>query len=182
MDLLMTDPLQWQPLEIFDYKADEVTAIEVSREGQPPISIERDKDKTWKLAKGDGAVKQINAQSLVNTLAKLRAVRWFGAIKPEYALEHPGETVTFKVGNGGGKLMLGGTSPEEFSYASVATRAGAFAVSKPDLTALQLPLLEKVAATPAPASPAPAPAPMPEAPAAPAPATEAPAKPAPPQP
>src|SRR5207244_668251 len=65
-DVLLTDPLQWQPLEIYNEKAEELTAIEVIREGQPPISIERDKDKNWKLAKGDGGVNQINAQSLVN--------------------------------------------------------------------------------------------------------------------
>src|SRR6266853_1342385 len=58
---LMTDPLQWQPLEVYHYKPDDITAIEVTREGQPPISLERDKDKkTWKFAKGDGVVNQIN--------------------------------------------------------------------------------------------------------------------------
>lgn len=180
LEVLLTDPLQWQPLEIFDHKAEEVTAVEVSRDGQPPISLERDKDKRWKLAKGDGTVNQINVQSLVNTLVKLRAVRWFGATVPEFGLEKPALTVTFKTGSSSGKLLVGANTPEELTYAKAEGRRGAFGVSKPDLSALQLSLLEKapVAPTPAPVVPSPAP----DAAAAPAPAKEAPAQPVPLQP
>ncbi|MGB8168607.1 MAG: DUF4340 domain-containing protein, partial [Chthoniobacteraceae bacterium] len=179
LEVLMTDPLQWQPLEIYNHKAEDVTAVEVSREGQPPITFERDKDKAWKLAKGDGVVNQINLQSLVNTLAKLRAVRWIGATTPEFGLEHPSLTVTFKAGDVGGKLMVGTVGPDELAYASAAGHRGAFGLSKPDLSALQLPLLEKAPAPPA-VNPAPA-APLPDAPATPAPSTEAPTRPVPPQ-
>lgn len=182
LEVLLTDPLQWQPLEILKEKAEDITAIEVTREGQPPISLERDKDKSWKIAKGDGAVNQINVQSLVNTLAKLRAVRWIGAPKPEFGLDHPTLVVTSRTGNASSKLVVGGNTPEDLAYASVENRKGVFGLSKPDLSALQLPLLGKAPANPAPASPAPAPAPRAEAPAPPVPATEAPAKPAPPQP
>ena len=52
--------------------------MEIARDGQPTLTLERDKDKKWALAKGDGKVNQTNAQSLVNTLATLRAVRWLG--------------------------------------------------------------------------------------------------------
>ena len=168
LEVIMTDPLQWQPLEIYNEKAEEITAVEVTRAGQPIVSLERDKDKNWKLAKGDGAVNQINVQSLVNTLARLRAVRWMGAVKPEDGLDHPPLTVAFKTSNANGKLEVGATSPEQLTYASVSARPGVFALSSPDLSALQLPLLEKAPAAPTPAAPAPT--------------TESSAKPAPPQP
>ena len=58
-------------------KADDITAVEVTKEGQPPLSFEREKDKAWKLAKGMDAEPDQRA-SLVNTLATLRAVQWIG--------------------------------------------------------------------------------------------------------
>lgn len=180
LEVLMTDPLQWQPLEIFDHKADDVTAVEVSREGQPAIALERDKDKKWKLAKGDGAVNQINVQSLVNTLAKLRAVRWIGATQPDFGLEMPKLVVAFKTGSSAGKVLLGGTNTEDLTYASADGRRGTFGLSKPDVSALQLTLLEKAPVAPAPVPVAPQPSP--DAAAAPAPVKEAPAQPAQPTP
>jgi hypothetical protein len=174
LETIQTDPLQWQPLEIYNHKAEDISAIEVSRAGQPPISLERDKDKNWKLTKGDGTVNQINVQSLVNTLSKLRAVRWIGATQPEFALEQPSLGVSFKTSEGsGGKLSVGTMSPEEIAYSSVEGRKGTFGLSKPDLSALQLPLWEKPAASPTPAPAAPT-APLPDAPVSPAPAPPAP--------
>jgi hypothetical protein len=45
-------------------------------------------------------------------------------------------------------------SPEETAYTTAEGWQGAFAMSKPDLSAFQLPLLEKPAASDAPAPPA----------------------------
>ena len=166
LDAIRTDPIQWQELAIYKMKPEEITAIEVTRDGQPPISIERDKDK-WKLAKGDGNLNQVNAQSLVNTLSSLRAVRWNGAAKPEDGLEKPAVIVTFKTSaNGAGKLTVGSMSADEMWNASADGLTGVFSMSKPDEEALVLPLIEKPAAPAPPAQPAPA---VPEAPATPLP-------------
>ncbi len=162
LEVLMTDPLQWQPLEIHNYKAEDLASIEVTRPGQPPIALERGKDKNWNLAKGDGAVNQINVQSMANTLSKLRAVRWIGAIKPEFGLDQPTLTVVFKTAGGsGGKLVVGATTPENVTYASAEGLKGAFDLSKPDLSAFQLPLMEKMTAVPTPTAPAATPVPAP---------------------
>ncbi|MEA3212068.1 MAG: hypothetical protein QOE70_5125 [Chthoniobacter sp.] len=163
LEILMTDPLQWQPLEIYKYQPQDITAIEVTREGQPPLSLERDKDKSWKLAKGDGTVNQVNVQSLVNTLARLRAVRSIGATTPEHGLDTPTLVVAFKAGNTSGKLSVGATSSEEVSYAGAEGLNGTFALSRPDVTAIQLPLIEKPASVPAAAAPVAAPAVAPAA-------------------
>lgn len=173
---VMTDPLQWQGLSIYKNKPEDITSVEIVREGQPTLALERDKDKHWALAKGDGKLNQVNVQSLVNTLSGLRAVRWIGATTPEHGLAQPKTTVTFKTASGGGKLILGAQSPEALTYASADGLTGTFGVSQPDTTAFQLPLLEGAPASPAPATaPAPAAAPVsapttPANPAAPAPA------------
>ena len=170
LNFILTDPLQWQELSIFKQKPEDITGLEITREGQPTITLERDKDKNWVLAKGDGKVNQTNLQSLLNTLTALRAVRWIGATTPDHGLAQPKMTVSFKTGSGGGKLLLGGQSPEMLTYASADGLTGTFGVSTPDVTAFQLPLIDGVPAAPTPIPPAP---PTPSTPATPAPGATA---------
>ena len=188
LETIATDPLEWQPVEIFKYKPDDIVTLEVTREGQPAVALERDKDKNWKLTKGDGAVNQANAGSLVNTLSTLNAVRWVGATVPEHGLEKPAITVSFKTASGAaGKLLIGGGTPDEMWYGSAEGLAGTFLLNRPDKTAFEVALIDKPAAVPpAPgataATPPPSPAPakeVPPEPAKPAPPTEAPAPPPP---
>jgi len=158
IDFILTDAQQWQELTIFSYKADDITSLEIAREGQPTITLERDKDKKWALAKGDGQVNQTNVQSLVNTLAALRSVRWMGAATPEHGLDKPKVTVTFKTTSGAGKLLIGTETPDHLNHASAEGKPGTFGLSQPDVTAFQLPLIDGAPVVPTPAA-APAPAP-----------------------
>jgi len=160
LETIVTDPLQLQPLEIYKNKADDIVSFEVVRPGQPTLSIERDKDKNWKLAKGDDKVNTINVQSLVNTLANLRAVRWLGATLPDHNLGNPDTVVTFKTsGNTSGKLTLGAADSNEMRFASAEGLNGTFLMPKPDYEAFVAQLLDKPvgapAATPAPPAPTP---------------------------
>lgn len=157
LDFAMADPLRWQELSIYQHKADDITSLEITREGQPTITLERDKDKKWALAKGDGKVNQTNTQSLVNTLASLRAVRWQGATTPEQGLSQPKITVAFKTATGAGKLLIGSETPDHLSYAAAEGLTGTFGLSQPDVTAFQLPLIEGAAPVPAPVPVTPAP-------------------------
>ncbi len=158
LDHVLVDALQWQDLAIYQNKADDLTAVEIAREGQPTVTLERDKDRKWALVKGDGQVNQTNVQSLVNTLANLRAVRWVGTTTPEHGTAQPKITVAFKTTSGTGKLLLGAQTPDFLTSASAEGKTGTFGVSQPDVTAFQLPLVEA-----APMAPPPAPAPAPAA-------------------
>jgi hypothetical protein len=153
LDAIPIDAVQLQPLEIFKYKSDEVTSFEVSRDGQPTLNLERDKDKNWKLAKGDDKLNTINVQSLVNTLASLSAVRWVGATTPEHGFDRPSATLSFKTAsNTVGKLTLGGENADKMRYAKVDDFNGTFLIANPDFEAFVSGLTEKTTATPAPAS------------------------------
>ncbi len=165
LENILADPIQWQELAVCKFKPEEITVLEVAKDGQPSVSLEREKDK-WKLAKGDGNLNQINAQSLVNTLASLRAVRWYGAAKPEDGFEKPAVVVTFKTaGNAVGKITVGGLADDGMWNATADGLTGVFALSKPDEEALVLPLIDKPAVPAPPAQPAASPAPAaPEAP------------------
>lgn len=161
LDLLPTDPLAWQPNEIFRDKAEDIVALEVAREGQPTVALAFDKEKKWQLAKGDGAVNQNHVSSLVNTLASLRAVRWVGVTTPEHGLDQPPLAVSYKTASGsGGKLRVGSATADKMWHASADGAMGTFVLSQPDKTVFELTLIEKPAAPPAPL-PAPAATPAP---------------------
>jgi hypothetical protein len=147
LDSIVSDPLQLQSLDVYKNKPDDITSFEVVREGQPALAFERDKDKNWKLAKGDDKVNTINVQSLVNTLSSLRAVRWTGATTPEHGFEKAAATVSFKTsGNINGTLTIGSALPDEMRHAKADGLTGTFIIAKPDFDAFTSSLLEKPAA------------------------------------
>jgi hypothetical protein len=151
LDEVWTDPLQWQELKVQELKAEDVASFEVTRAGQPTLTFDRDKDKKWKLAKGDGTVSQGAAESLVNTLANLRAVGWAGATNAaEQGLDKPNVIVTFTLADKKtGKLSVGKNTPEETWNTTLDEKPGTFLLSKPDFDALNASLIE----VPKPASP-----------------------------
>jgi hypothetical protein len=159
LDSIPSDPLQWQELTIYKFKPEEIVSVAVVKTDQAPVSLEREKDK-WKLSKGDGNVNQTNAQSLVNTLADLRAVRWIGATTEDHGFAKPTVVLTFQTnGNTAGKLTVGGKTPDEMSYATAEGVSGTFLISKPYVDALQLALIDKPSTPPTATTPA-----VPEAP------------------
>ena len=177
LEEIWTDPLQWQELKIQELKSDDVASFEVTRAGQPTLAFDRDKDKKWKLTKGDGTVSQAAADSLVNTLANLRAVRWAGATNAAaQGLDKPNVLITFTLADKKtGKLAVGSNTQEELWHATLDGKAGTFLLSKPDFDALNASLIEtaKPAAPAVPGSaptnpenisPVPAPPPVPPAP------------------
>ncbi len=149
-DGIWTDPLQWQELKIQEVRSEDVAGFEVTRAGQPTLGFARDKDKKWKLAKGDGVVSQGAAESLVNTLANLRAVRWAGATAPAaQGLDKPNVVIHFTLADKKtGKLTIGSNTPEEMWNATLDGKTGTFLLSKPDFDALNASLIE----TPKPAA------------------------------
>jgi hypothetical protein len=188
LDGVWTDPLQWQELKIQELKSEDIASFEVTRSGQPAFSFERDKEKKWKLAKGDAAVSQAAADSLVNTLANLRAVRWTGATLPAaQGLDKPSLTIAFTLADKKtGRLVIGAATSDELWHATLEGKQGTFLLSKPDFDALNASLIEvpKPAATSGGANaPAAAPTAPPAGVAAPAtPPTDASQKPTAPQP
>ena len=145
LDAVPTDPLAWQPLAIFQTNPDQVRAVTVGVKDRPEVRLERTGEgaaATWKLASpaaasgADGTFDPIKAQSLVNTLARLRAVRWIGPPQPEHGLNPPAATLSFTAGATGGKLLLGNRSPEGMWYGQSEGQPGVFLVSEPDHTTL----------------------------------------------
>ena len=130
-------------------------------------SLERTGAESWKWIKGEGAVDTADLQSLLNTLASLRAVRWAGATTPAHGFEKPQVVLTFTTSpddKASHKLTIGNRTDDAMWYAKIDEREGTFVISNPDLTALKLPLAKAAAASPAPAqsrrpsgSPVPAP-------------------------
>ena len=102
------------------------------------------------IAKGDGTVSQGAAESLVNTLANLRAARWVGATNvAAHGLEKPNVVISFTLADRKtGKVTVGSNTPEELWHTTLDGKPGTFLLSKPDFDALNASLIE----TPKPAA------------------------------
>ena len=143
-DSIWTDPLQWQDLKIYDLNKNDIISLEITRAEQPAITLTLDKEKGWKLVKGDGAVNQVSVESLVNTLSKLRAVRWAGATKAaEQGLDKPAIIVNFTLADKStGKLNIGSANPDLLRHGTADGKTGTFLLSKPDVSAFEAVIIE----------------------------------------
>ena len=156
---IWTDPLQWQELAIFKFKPDEIHRF--SRVTEHEESVVRTSSKDWKWIKGEGEIGKTNLESLLNTLASLRAVRWIGATTPAHGFDKPQLVVTFTTSPDDKalhKLTIGNQANEGTWFAKIDGRDGTFVISSPDDSALKLPLAKTAAASPTPspnASPSP---------------------------
>jgi hypothetical protein len=157
LDEILTEPIQWQEVAIFKFKPEEVHRLTAAANGRE-VTITRGAMNDWTRADGAEPINATNVQSLLNTLTKLRAVRWIGGPTPPQAFDQVQVTLTFTTSpddNAVHKLVVGGPSGEGMWYARVAGRNGIFIISNPDFNALRLPLIDAPEAA---ASPTPAPA------------------------
>src|SRR3954466_4669954 len=93
LDDIFADPLQWQELAVFRFKADEVHRLSVTADRE--YALVRNEKKEWTWVKGTEPINTTNVQSLLNTLTALRAVRWAGATTPAQGLDKPQLTIAF---------------------------------------------------------------------------------------
>jgi hypothetical protein len=165
LNSIFTDPLQWQDLTVFNFKPEEIHRLSLTTDKEQTLMP--GPNKVWQWAKGNGAVNQTNVQSLLNTLARLHAVRWVGTPVPAHGFDKPQLVLTFTTSvddKAAHKLTVGAPAGNGMWLAHVDEREGTFVLSNPDLNAFKLPLAWTAEASPAPtatavASPVAAPTP-----------------------
>src|SRR5437588_869785 len=153
LDQIFTDPLQWQELSIFNFKPEQIHRVTVTTDKE--LTLVRGANNQWNWAKGSGPINQTNLQSLLNSLATLRTVRWIGSTTPAHAFDKPRLVVTFTTSSDDKaihKLTIGAPTPDGMSFAKVDEREGTFAVNAPDLNALKLPLVAHESPSPPPSA------------------------------
>jgi hypothetical protein len=151
LDKIWADPLRWQELSIFKFKPNDIHRF--SRVTDREESVVRSGAEGWKWLKGEGAIDTVDLQSLVNTLASLRAVRWAGATTPAHGFEKPQLVITFTTSADDKtmhKLTIGNRTEDAMWFAEVEGRDGTFVISNPDFTALKLPLTKAAPTSPSP--------------------------------
>ena len=143
--------MRWQELAIFKFKPNDIHRL--SRVTDREESLVRNGPQDWKWIKGDGAIDTADLQSLLNTSASLRAVRWVGAAAPEHGFEKAQMVLTFTTSPDDKtlhKLTIGNQTQDAMWFAKIDGRDGTFVISNPDFTALKLPLAKAAAASPSP--------------------------------
>ena len=151
LDQILTDPLQWQALSIFEIRPEQIHRLSVVTDKE--LSLERDGSNQWHWLRGGGEIDQTDVQSLLNTLSSLHAVRWLGVTTPQQGFEKPQVVVIFTTSpdnKGSHKLAIGGGTGDGAWCARVDGREGTFAISSTDLTALKLLLVRQTTASPSP--------------------------------
>lgn len=151
LDQIFTDPLQWQELSIFKFKPEQIHRVSIVTDKES--SLLRGANNQWTWIKGSGEINQTNVQSLLNTLASLRAVRWVGSVTPPHGFDKPQLVLTFTTSpddKAVHKLTVGAATNNGMCFAHVDEREGTFLVSSPDLNALKLSLISQPASTPSP--------------------------------
>jgi Domain of unknown function (DUF4340) len=149
LDQILTDPLQWQDVAIFNFKPDQIHRFSVTTD--KALALVRGPNNQWNWTTGNGPISQANANSVAKTLSTFRAARWVGSTLPGHGFDKPQLVVTFttspddKVSR---KLIVGGTAPNGTWFAKVDEREGTFTISTPDFNALKLPLLGQESPTP----------------------------------
>jgi hypothetical protein len=152
LDDIYTDASQWQSLVIYDFKPEQIHRLTIKTDREQ--SLMRGPNNTWRFADGNGQVGQTNLQSLLNAVAKLRAVRWAGANIPQPGFDKPALSVTFtttpddKVVQ---KLTVGSAAGNGLWFARVDGRDGTFVMNTPDLNALKMSLTQAPVPSPPPA-------------------------------
>jgi len=152
-DQTWTDPSQWQDLSIFNFKPDQIHRLTVKTDKE--VELVRGANNQWSWAKGTGPINQTNAQSLLNTLSTLHAVRWVGATLPGHGFDKPQLVVTFTTSpddKATHKLTIGAATPNGMWFAKVDEREGTFVISNPDLNAFKLPLIGQESPSPSPSA------------------------------
>jgi len=143
LNSILTDPAQWRALNIFKYKPMEIVLIKLNREGRQPLTFSRDPREGWKLLEGSGALNKIAVESLCNTLASLRAVRWSGSGADNLGFDKPSVVLTFTTANNKStRLTVGNMAHETMWNAMTDAIPGAFIISRPDMETMQAELVE----------------------------------------
>jgi len=151
LDQILTDPLQWQELSIFNFKPEQIHRVTVTTDKES--ALVRAENNHWNWAKGSGPINQTNLQSLLNSLATLHAVRWIGSTTPAHAFDKPRLVVTFTTSPDDKTthtLTIGAPTLDGMSFAKVDEREGTFALNNPDLNVLKLPLVGQESPSPSP--------------------------------
>jgi hypothetical protein len=145
LDLLPTTAIELQDPQIFIDNPAEVTTFQVTSTVHPPLELERDKDKNWKVKTGETKLDQDSINGVINTFTRLRAVRWLGPVTAEHRLDKPGAVITATLTQGGKtvtrKLSIGANITDYWA-AAVEGREGAFQLSRLDHDILTGPLDE----------------------------------------
>jgi len=145
LDRIFADPIQWQDLSIFNFKPEQIHRLSVTTDKES--ALVRAANNQWNWAKGSGPINQTNLQSLLDSLATLRTVRWIGSTTPAHAFDKPRLVVTFTTSSDDKaihKLTIGAPTPDGMSFAKVD------ALSSPDLNALKLSLAGQESPSPSP--------------------------------
>lgn len=147
LESIPTSSSAWRSPVVTELDPMTITAIDLRKKGAEPVALTRQQD-TWTATPGQ--VNSVAAQSLANTLAKLRAVRWIGDTAPDQGLSDPTIEITMTTAEESRTLLVGNETPDNMHFAQFKGETGVFLISDPDFKTLTAVLTPEPAPSPAP--------------------------------
>jgi hypothetical protein len=151
LDQIVTDPLRWQQLSIFNFKPEQIHHLGVETDKE--LELRRNGNNQWNWVKGTGEIKQTNLQLLLSTLSNLHALRWIGRTMPQHGFEKPQLAITFTTSpddKSSHRLVVGGAAGDGNFFGHIDEPEGTFVISNSDFDVLKLPLIAQPSASPSP--------------------------------
>ncbi len=127
LEKIPTSSAQWRSPVVTDLDPAAFASIGLRRTGREPVNFTQKQD-TWAGA----GIDPVAIQSLANTLAKLRAVRWIGDTAPDQGLADPAFEVAFTIEEESRTLLIGNETPDRMHFAQFQGDTGVFLMSDPD--------------------------------------------------
>lgn len=136
---------QLQPLSVWEFKAEAVTTLEITREGTT-IKVEK-KDNEWKPASGEGKANAESINAVLGVLGGMHTTKWMAPEEvSKESLAKPTTTlrVTLKEGDKTAThtLTVGEALGNEGFYSKVDDKEGLFLLSPADNTSLGIKLVQ----------------------------------------
>lgn len=129
LESIPTSSAQWRSLEVTKMDVAAITEIKASVKGGDEVAFTRQQE-AWTSSAGQ--FDPIAVQSLANTLANLRAVRWIGDTAPQQGLTDPIAKFTVTSGDKTENLLIGNETPDQMHFAQVEGDSGVFLINDPD--------------------------------------------------
>ncbi len=135
LEAFRPEPVLWRSLSVLSVPVQSVVALERREAEKPPVVITRS-EAGWVAGAEGATVETLNLESVLNTFARLHALRWeeggLETVEWQFSLRtDAGETH---------RLQIGPADAEGTRHAVLDGGSGRFELSRPDAAALLLPL------------------------------------------
>jgi Domain of unknown function (DUF4340) len=141
VDSLPTHNFSFRSLDVLRLQRSDLLSLNIE-DSDGLTEITREDGQRWLVRTKTGSQDEAALQTLLNTVAQIRAVAWVGPVQPSYGLDHPLETIQIQTKNAQISLQIGSPDDKGNRYATISNRTGVFLLGANDYRQLSAQLVK----------------------------------------